>query len=231
MSRRGGSRGGGRGKGGARRGGKSGNSWGSGDTYNRKAKEGGFAARSVFKLEELDKRFQLLRRGDRVLDLGACPGSWSQYALRRIGAGGLLVAVDLQPIATSLPGAIVLQEDAFALEPERLSDRSDGRAPPFDAVISDMAPATTGTPFRDHVASVELCDRALALAGRMLVPGGIFVCKVFQGEDEPALRERIRDRFETLKSLKPKGTRSRSVEIFLVGLGYSGEPLGGQGSR
>ncbi len=230
MPRRGGSKSGG-GNGGSRRGGKGGNSWGSGDAYNRKAKEGGFAARSVFKLEELDKRFQLLRRGDRVLDLGACPGSWSQYALRRVGPGGLLVAVDLQPITTALPGAIVLQEDVFALEPERLADRTEGRAPPFDAVISDMAPATTGTPFRDHVASVELCERALALAGRILVPGGVFVCKVFQGEDEPALRERVRARFETLKSLKPKSTRSRSVEIFLVGVGYSGEPRGSQGSR
>lgn len=219
MSRRG--KKGGRGKGGRGRGG---NPWGSGDAYNRKAKETGFAARSVFKLEELDRRFGLLRRGDRVLDLGACPGSWSQYALRTVGRAGLVVSVDLQPIEAPLPGAVVLREDAFALEPERLVEVTDGRAPPFEAVISDMAPATTGVPFRDHVASVELCDRALALAERMLVPGGVFVCKVFQGEDEPALRERIRERFESLKSLKPKGTRSRSVEIFLVGLGWSGAP-------
>ncbi|MCO4772332.1 MAG: RlmE family RNA methyltransferase [Deltaproteobacteria bacterium] len=211
-------RGGGKGRGGK------GNTWGSGDAFNRKAKDKGFAARSVFKLEELDKRFKLLRPGDRVLDLGACPGSWSQYALRRVGRGGLLVSVDLQPISVSLPGAVVLQEDVFALEPEALAEHTEGRAPPFDAVISDMAPATTGVPFRDHVASVELCDRALGLASRMLVPGGVFVCKVFQGEDEPELRNRIRARFSTLKSLKPKGTRSRSVEIFLVGLGYSGEP-------
>lgn len=189
---------------------------------NRKAKDQGFAARSVFKLEEIDKRFKLLRSGHRVLDLGACPGSWSQYALRRVGPSGLLVAVDLQPLRASLPGAIVLTEDVFALEPERLAEVTDGRAPPFEAVISDMAPNTTGVPFRDHVASVELCDRALELAGRMLVPGGSFVCKVFQGEDEPALRQRIKERFDTLKSLKPKGTRSKSVEIFLVATGYRG---------
>lgn len=226
--------GGGRGSGKARgagqggRGGK-GNTWGSGDAYNRKAKDQGFAARSVFKLEEIDSRFSVLRRGDRVLDLGACPGSWSQYALKKVGRGGLLVSVDIQPITADLPGAVVLQDDVFALEPEQLAEVTDGRAPPFDAVISDMAPATTGVPFRDHVISVELCDRALALAGRMLVPGGVFVCKVFQGEDEPALRDRIRARFETLKSLKPKGTRSRSVEIFLVGMGYSGEPQPSEG--
>ncbi len=199
-----------------------GNPWGSGDAMNRKAKEKGFAARSVFKLEEIDKRFKLLRNGHRVLDLGACPGSWSQYALRKIGPSGLLVAVDLQPLRASLPGAVVLTKDVFALEPERLAEVTDGRAPPFEAVISDMAPNTTGVPFRDHVASVELCDRALELAGRMLVPGGSFVCKVFQGEDEPALRQRIKQRFDTLKSLKPKGTRSKSVEIFLVATGYRG---------
>jgi len=237
MGRRGGGRGklGGKGKPSSAKGkpaakgkpGGKGSPWGSGDAFNRKAKQQGFAARSVFKLEELDSRFGLLRRGDRVLDLGACPGSWSQYALRKVGTGGLLVAVDLSPIETPLPGAIVRQDDVFALEPDQLAEWTDGRAPPFDAVISDMAPGTTGTPFRDHVASVELCDRALDLACRMLVPGGVFVCKVFQGEDEPALRERIRSRFSKLKSLKPKGTRTRSVEIFLVGLGYSGMPHSG----
>ncbi len=199
-----------------------GNPWGSGDAMNRKAKDQGFAARSVFKLEEIDRRFKLLQRGQRVLDLGACPGSWSQYTLERIGPGGLLVAVDLQPLRVSLPGAVVLTEDVFALEPERLVELTEGRAPPFHAVISDMAPNTTGVPFRDHVASVELCDRALELAGRVLVPGGSFVCKVFQGEDEPGLRLRIRERFDVLKSLKPKGTRTQSVEIFLVATGYRG---------
>jgi len=212
--------------GGKRGGGGKGNPWGSGDAFNRKAKNDGFAARSVFKLQEIDSKFGLLSPGDRVLDLGACPGSWSQYALKRIGSGGLLVAVDLSPLSASLPGAVVLEEDAFTLEPERLAEVTDGRAPPFDAVISDMAPNTTGVPFRDHVNSVELCDRALDLACRMLVPGGVFVCKVFQGEDEPALRDRIRARFGKFKSLKPKGTRTRSVEIFLIGMGYSGAPTG-----
>lgn len=202
--------------------GKGGNPWGSGDAMNRKAKDQGFAARSVFKLEEIDKRFKILRRGNRVLDLGACPGSWSQYALKKIGPGGLLVAVDLNPLRADLPGAVVLTQDAFALEPERLAEVTDGRAPPFEAVISDMAPNTTGVPFRDHVASVELCDRALELACRMLVPGGSFVCKVFQGEDEPALRQRIKAKFDAVKALKPKGTRSRSVEIFLVATGFRG---------
>ncbi len=185
------------------------------EARSREAREAGFAARSVFKLEEIDRRTQLLRRGDKVLDLGACPGSWSQYALRRIGAGGLLVAVDLQEIGVALPGATVIRGDAFELD---VGDLPEG-VPPFDVVLSDMAPRTTGVAFTDHVRSVELCDRALALADRWLRPGGHFVCKVFTGEDEPALRKRIQERFSKLRTIKPKGTRTQSKETFLIGLG------------
>ncbi len=182
---------------------------------SRQAREQGYAARSVFKLEELDRRFRLLRSGASVLDLGAFPGSWSQYALRKIGAGGVLVAVDLQELQVSLPGATVLQADAFELAE---SDLPSG-VPPFDAVVSDMAPRTTGVPLADHVASVELCDRGLELALRWLRPGGSFVCKIFQGEDEPGFRDRMKAGFQGVRTLKPKGTRSRSREIFLVGTG------------
>ncbi len=181
----------------------------------RQARERGYAARSVFKLEELDRRFGLLRPGARVLDLGAAPGSWSQFVLQRVGSNGTLVAVDLEPIGVSLPGATVLQADAFGLSEEDLPEG----VPPFDIVLSDMAPRTTGVPLADHVASVELCDRALELAVRWLTWGGAFVCKVFQGEDEPDLRKRVKQHFGQLKSVKPKGTRSQSKEIFLVGLG------------
>lgn len=189
-----------------------------GEARSREARRQGFAARSVFKLEELDRRFGLFRRGDRVLDLGACPGSWSQYALGRIGARGLLVAVDLASIGVTLPGATVLQADVFALE---AGDLPEG-VPPFDVVLSDMAPSTTGVSLADHVASIELCDRALVLAVQWLKPGGNFVCKVFQGEDEPALRERVRRRFAKLSCVRPKGTRSQSREAYLVGLGLGG---------
>jgi len=185
------------------------------ETRSRQAREQGYAARSVFKLEELDRRFRLLRSGASVLDLGAFPGSWSQYALRRIGPAGVLVAVDLQELQVSLPGATVLQADAFELAE---SDLPAG-VPPFDAVVSDMAPRTTGVPLADHVASVELCDRGLELALRWLRPDGSFVCKIFQGEDEPGFRDRMKAGFKNVRTLKPKGTRSRSREVFLVGTG------------
>lgn len=192
----------------------------------KKARKDGFAARSVYKLEELDSRFHLLRRGGAVLDLGAAPGSWSQYALRKVGRGGLVVAVDRREIdAASLPGAVIIQGSAFQLTEEEIREAGAGdRAPPFDAVVSDMAPNTTGVPFSDHIASVELCDRALQAAEDWLKPGGSFVCKVFQGVDEPALRGRIKARFDKVKAVRPKGTRTSSVEIFVVATGFRGAP-------
>jgi 23S rRNA (uridine2552-2'-O)-methyltransferase len=157
-----------------------------------------------------------------VLDLGAAPGSWSQLALRRIGGRGLLVSVDLKPITAHLEGAIVLQEDAFAIDVAGLAELSEQRVPPFDLVISDMAPGTTGVSLADHVASVELCERALEVARQSLVAGGGLVVKVFQGEDEPALRANIKSSFKAVKAVKPKATRSQSVETFLVATGFSG---------
>lgn len=185
----------------------------------KKARKLGYAARSVFKLEELDKRFRLLRAGDVVLDLGAAPGSWSQYASQRIGRDGLLVAVDLKEVGVSFPNGVSQQCNAFELNDEVLDDWTAGRAPPFDVILSDMAPKTTGVPFTDHVRSVELCDHALDLADRWLKPGGHFVCKVFQGEDEHGLRDRIKRRYKKLKGVRPKGTRTQSKEIFLVAQG------------
>jgi len=199
--------------------GKRGANYSSDETLAKRARQEGWAARSVYKLQELDKRFRLLNSGHRVLDLGAAPGSWSQYALKRVGRKGLVVSVDIKPITAPLPGAVVLQDDAFALKPEELGEVTGKRVPPFDRILSDMAPDTTGVPFADHVASVELCDRAIEVASDHLVPGGHLVLKLFQGPDEEGLRARLRERFKTLKSVRPQATRSRSVEIFLVAMG------------
>lgn len=189
------------------------------DPHAKKARAEGYAARSVYKLEEIDRRFSVLRAGPRVLDLGAAPGSWSQWVAPRLGPKGVLVAVDLQAIDVVIPGAFILQADAFALDDTAFSEQIGGRAPPFDVVLSDMAPSTTGVPLADHVASIELCDRALDLARRWLRPGGNLVVKVFQGEDEPAFRKRMKASFDRLQTIKPEATRARSVEVFLIGLG------------
>jgi 23S rRNA (uridine2552-2'-O)-methyltransferase len=192
------------------------------EAFAARARSEGYAARSVYKLQELDKRFRLLRPGQRVLDLGAAPGSWSQFVLRRIGKTGLLVSIDRKPVSASLSGAIVVSGDAFELDVEALDELSDGRVPPFDLILSDMAPDTSGVALADHVASVELCDRALELARRTLARGGALVVKVFQGEDEPALRSRIKACFKAIKAVRPQATRSQSVEIFLVATGFGG---------
>jgi len=202
--------------------GKRGANYGGEEAGARRARKAGYAARSAFKLADLDNKFRLFRPDDYILDLGAAPGSWSQYLIKKVGRKGLVVAVDKHTLEVTLPGAVVLQADVFALDDEVLAEAAGNRVPPFDSIVSDMAPRTTGVPFADHVRSVELCDRALELADRWLKPGGNFVCKVFQGEDEPDLRARLKQRFGRVKAFKPPSTRKTSVEHFLVGMGRKG---------
>lgn len=187
------------------------------DHYAKKARREGYAARSVYKLEEIDRRVRLFRKGARVLDLGCAPGSWLQYAAAAVGPRGHVVGVDQRPVTRPMPPQVeVLQADVFELDPEALTARGGG----FHVVMSDMAPSTTGSRFADHMASVSLCRRALALAVQVLRPGGAFVCKAFEGEEVPALVAEVRPLFERFRRVKPRGTRSESVELYLVGQGF-----------
>ncbi len=191
------------------------------DHFARRAQREGFAARSVYKLEEIDGRVHLLRGGQRVLDLGCSPGSWLQYAARVVGSKGRVVGLDLKPIDCVLPPHVTTYvADAFETPTADLLAWGDG---PFDVVLSDMAPATSGHRLTDHVRSVELCRRALEVAGAVLRPGGAFVCKVFEGEDLADLAADVRQRFRSLKRVKPRSTRSESVELFLVAQGHHPE--------
>ncbi|HJN73642.1 MAG TPA: RlmE family RNA methyltransferase [Myxococcota bacterium] len=185
-----------------------------GDRFTKAAKKQGYAARSVFKLEEIDQRFGLLRRGQKVLDLGCAPGSWSRYVDE---CGASVVGVDIVE-TKGIPGVFLLRS-VLKVTPERLRDALDGEA---DVVLSDMAPRTTGDRFGDHVRQVALARRALELCDALLRTGGAFVVKVFDGEDAPAFTDEVRHRFERVKRVKPEATRSRSVEFFLVGTGFSG---------
>jgi len=188
------------------------------DHYFHKAKREGFAARSVYKLEEIDKKGQVFRRGQHVLDLGCSPGSWMQYLATTVGPNGRVSGVDLKSVRVNLPGhAKAVVGDAFALSDDEI--RAMGA--PFDVVTSDMAPATSGDRFTDHVRSIELCRRALEVATRTLKPGGAFVCKVFEGEDAQGFFEDVRRLFKETRRVKPKSTRTESVELFVVGTGYS----------
>ena len=185
------------------------------DHFTREAKERGYPARSVFKLEEIDRRCRLLRAGQRVLDLGAAPGSWSMYAAQRIGRTGKLLAIDLVPVPLALgEAATFVQGDALTLTNEDLA-----RFAPYDVVLSDMAPSTSGTRDADQARSHELFVRALDVARALLAPGGAFVGKIFMGPDFEDARRRVRSAFTEVRGIRPEGTRATSYEIFVVGLG------------
>jgi 23S rRNA (uridine2552-2'-O)-methyltransferase len=186
------------------------------DRFTRAAKEAGFPARSVYKLEEIDHRVRLFRPGMRVLDLGAAPGSWSLYAAARIGAKGRLFAVDLDPVTTPLPEhAAFLREDVFALG----ADDSLARAGPYDVVLSDMAPKTTGNRITDQARSFELFMRALDIAIKLGAPRGAFVGKIFMSDDLPVARAALRRHYASERLIRPEGTRAVSTEIFAVASG------------
>jgi 23S rRNA (uridine2552-2'-O)-methyltransferase len=186
------------------------------DHYSRKAQKEKFAARSVYKLAEIQQKHQLIRNGDRVLDLGCAPGSWLQYAAQQIGPGGQVVGVDLKPVTIRLPGTVqVIAGDIDVLFHEGDERLEAG----FKVVLSDMAPATTGNKHADAARSFALCETALDVAATVLQPGGNFVCKIFQGEDFKPFCDKVKTRFVRMHIFKPQSSRKGSKEIFVIGLG------------
>lgn len=188
------------------------------DHYFKKAKEQNFAARSVFKLEEIDKKHRLLKAKDWVLDLGASPGSWSQYSSQKIGPEGKVLGVDLNPVTVKLNNAKFITADLRDLKLEEIF-LSHGMDRAFDVVLSDMAPKTTGIRVTDQARSMELCELALDVARRFLKPQGHFVCKLFHSEEFAKLRDEMKKSFQKVDAVKPDSTRKISKEIFLVGIG------------
>lgn len=187
------------------------------DHYYKKAKDQNFAARSVFKLEEIDHKFKIVKPGQMILDLGASPGSWSQFCSQKIGKEGRILGVDLSPVTVKLPNATFIQADLRDLQLEQIFEQH-GFSNQFDLVLSDMAPKTTGIRITDQARSMELCELALDVARRFLKPNGHFVCKLFHSDDFTKLREEIRKSFEKFEAVKPDSTRKISKEIFLVGI-------------
>ena len=186
------------------------------DKFFKRARSAGFAARSVYKLEEIDKRLRLLRAGDRVLDLGCRPGSWLQYARSVVGPHGLVVGIDRDPLPQPVPGTRFMRGDIYETTDAELL----GEAKAFDVVLSDMAPDTTGIRSADQARSASLFEEALGRAERLLAPAGAFVGKIFQGPDVEALRKRMQKRFGDVKLVKPEGSRQESLEVYLVGKGF-----------
>ncbi len=187
------------------------------DVFFKKAREGGFAARSIFKLEDIDRRFRLLRAGDRVLDLGCRPGSWLQYAVGVVGRHGTVVGVDRQALPAPVAGSKVILGDIYTITDEALL----GELRAFDVVLSDMAPDTTGIRATDQARSAALVEEALARAERLLAPGGAFVAKIFMGPDVAEIRKRMATRFSDVQLVKPEASRASSTELYLVGKGFA----------
>ncbi len=192
-----------------------GNKWE--DSYSRRAKQEKWLARSVYKLEEMDKKYQLIRQGDRLLDLGCYPGSWSQYGIKRVGPRGDVVGMDLKnPDRLSAPNFRFIKADIFTVDPEWVLTEVG----PRDAVISDLAPKTTGISVADTSRSLELAKEALKIALAVLKKRGHFLCKVFEGEELKSYRDALSGYFSQVRSFKPSASRKSSREIYLLGLKF-----------
>ena len=186
------------------------------DFYSQKAKKEGYPARSVYKLEEIDQKYRLLKPGMRVMDVGASPGSWSLYVLKKLKGQGMLTGVDLKPLNLNkkFPNFSFYQGDVFTEEAGNfLKERG-----PYDLLLSDAAPNTSGNRLVDTRRSYDLVELVIKLAGEQVGPGGAMVVKVFQGGDEEELFELMGTLFNRVKRLKPKAVRSDSFEIYFIGL-------------
>lgn len=186
------------------------------DRYFKQAKAEGYLARSAYKLIEIDNTHRLLEEGNRVLDLGCAPGSWLQVASERIGPEGRVVGIDLQPVREPIaPNVRTIVGDANEIDPGELIELAGGR---FDAVLSDMAPKTSGT--ADDLVSARLCYGVLDLLPPLLRQGGVLAMKVLEGSAYPELLEHTRSMFARAKGHRPKATRGPSREMFVIATGF-----------
>ena len=192
------------------------------DPYVQAAQRDGYRSRAAYKLLQIDERFELLKPGLRVVDLGAAPGGWTQVVVDQVDpveSGGHVVAIDLLEMEP-MGGVQVLVGD---IEDEAaVTALREAIGGPVDVVLSDMATSTTGHPSTDHLRTMILAEAAFMFACEVLGPGGVFVTKLFQGSDEPALFKALQKRFKTVRRFKPKGSRADSVEMFLLASGYKG---------
>jgi 23S rRNA (uridine2552-2'-O)-methyltransferase len=192
------------------------------DPYVRKARALGYRSRAAFKLAEIDRADRLFAPGQRIVDLGAAPGGWSQVAAERVGPGGRVIAVDLLELAP-LPGVTVIQGDFTDDAVLREVERALGGAP-VDLVLSDLSPNLSGVAASDQARSIHLCELALEFGLAHLKPGGTLLVKSFQGAGFPAFLQRLRASFERVASRKPGASRSRSSEMYLLARGPRAKP-------
>ncbi|MBQ7881831.1 MAG: RlmE family RNA methyltransferase [Treponema sp.] len=192
------------------------NSYEKPDYWSRKAFSEGYPARSVYKLKEIDEKFGMIKKNSTVLDLGASPGSWTTFLLRSLDGKGKVVSCDLNPLAKDVKAdnLVFIQGDLNENE-IRESIKKEG---PFDLVVCDAAPLTTGNRVVDTARSQGLVKMAIYYAQTMLKPGGNFAVKIFQNGDQQNLLKMMREIFQTAKGFKPVACRSESFETYLIGI-------------
>ncbi len=191
------------------------------DHFYRKAKQEGFRSRAAYKLQEIQKRFKIFRKGDRVVDLGCAPGGWLQLIAAEVGLKGRMVGVDLQKTqALPFQNVALIQGDITRPEvQDRVREALGGAA---HIVTSDLSPNLTGIAFQDHLRSCELVRIAHDVARGLLRPGGTFLAKVFQGEDLESVVQELKQDFGQIKRVVPGASRKASSEIYLLAKGFQG---------
>ncbi len=185
------------------------------DHFTRQARQEKWLARSVYKIQEIDKKFHIIGKGHRLLDLGCYPGSWSQFGIKKVGPKGKVIGVDLtQAKHLEAPNFLFIKADVLTLDTEWLLGKT-GRV---DLVLSDLAPRTTGIRLRDESRSMSLARKALEIALALLKKKGHFVCKIFEGDELGPFRTEVSAYFSKPRLFRPKASRKRSREVYLIGL-------------
>ena len=191
------------------------------DHYSLKAKKEDYPARSVYKLKEIQNKYKIIKKGDRVLDLGCCPGSWLLYAATLTGEKGEVAGIDLKPLSKSVLSKFqsnvrVYVNDILSID-EKNEKLIKSLGKNFNVVMSDMAPATTGNKNVDAARSFNLSVAALKIAETLLIDRGVFMCKIFQGEDFNKFLDLVKTSFKKKKIFKPESTTKSSREIYIIG--------------
>jgi len=194
------------------------------DYYTELAKKQGYPARSVFKLKEIDEKYKIFKKGDKVLDLGSAPGSWIMYVSEKVGEQGFVLGVDTEDLKIPERKNIkFVKKSVFSAEgatPTGGQGPAFGWESKFDVVISDMAPNTTGVAFVDEGKSLELSEKAFELAKLFLKPGGNFVCKIFESPETADFFKKVKSSFDFAKRFKPKAVIKKSREFYIACKGF-----------
>lgn len=180
------------------------------------AKKEGYPARSVYKLKEIDEKYKIIKKGDRVLDLGSAPGSWLLYISQKVGDKGRVIGVDVEEIKIPKKANIVfIKKGVFDLKEDDFRNK-------VEVVVSDLSPKTSGIKFLDSGKSLELAEKSFEIAKSVLLPGGNFVCKIFENEESEEFFKKVEKCFDFAKRFRPKAVIKKSREFYIIGRGFRG---------